>query len=464
MSNPFVSLDERETYLKSAVHKATRRLVPFLLLMYVIAFIDRVNIGFAKAELQEYVGISEAAFALGASLFFVTYVIFEIPSNILMDKVGARVWMCRIMATWGLASAATMFVNGDTSFYAIRMVLGAFEAGFFPGAILYLTLWFPDRDRARVTGLFYFGAPLAFIFGAPLSGLLLGLDGVLGLRGFQWMFLIEGLAATAVGVWAYFYLTNKPQDAKWLTAEERAALSAQVELEQAAKTQHDHARGMLSAFKNRTVLFFAVIFFLLQMGVAVITFYLPTQVAALLGKKAGFEVGVVVAIPWLCALIATFLVPRLAERHQKLRHYGFGAMATAAIGLTIAAFANAEPLIALAALSLAVAGMWAVQPMFWTLLTDRVAGAVAVTGIALVNTIGNIGNFVSPNVKVFSDRHLGAPFGGLITMAIIVLIGSTMFLVMRKPPVEEAIESGTPPITPGLTPATSNDNAREEQK
>ena len=203
--------------LLPTIGKVTRRLLPFLLLMYILAFLDRANVGFAKAAFQADTGISNAAFAFGASIFFLGYALFEVPSNLIMHRVGAKIWMARIMVTWGLISAAMMFAHNETTFYILRVLLGIAEAGFFPGVILYLTYWFPSFARGRAMGLFYFGAPLAFIFGSPLSGMLLEFDGFGGLHGWQWMFMVEGLLASVVGVWAYFYLDNKPADAKWLT-------------------------------------------------------------------------------------------------------------------------------------------------------------------------------------------------------------------------------------------------------
>ncbi|MBV8591978.1 MAG: MFS transporter, partial [Acetobacteraceae bacterium] len=252
--------------LDRAIALARRRLVPFLLLMYVIAFLDRANVGFAKQAFQADTGISEAAYALGAGLFFLTYAILEVPSNLIMHRVGARVWMCRIMVTWGLISAAMMFISSETWFYILRLLLGAAEAGFFPGVILYLTYWFSDRVRGQIMGLFYFGAPLAFIFGSPLSGLLLELNGTAGLRGWQWMFLVEGLLATIVGVWAYWYLESKPAEAGWLPPAGKRALMAAVEGEEEARGQHGPA-ALSAAFTNSRVLLFIAIYFLIQMSV-----------------------------------------------------------------------------------------------------------------------------------------------------------------------------------------------------
>src|SRR6478672_1601580 len=308
---PGVALDE-------AFQLTRRRLVPFLLLMYILSFLDRANIGFAKQAFQASAGISDAAYALGAGLFFLTYALLEVPSNLIMHRVGARIWMARIMVTWGLIAAAMMFAKGEYSFYALRLLLGAAEAGFFPGVILYLTYWFPQRSRGQVMGLFYFGAPLAFIFGGPLSGLLLEFHGLAGLEGWQWMFMVEGLLASIVGVWAFFYLDDKPADARWLPPAEKQALTAAIAQEDRSKQAQGHASFKLIA-TNPRVLHFIAIYFLIQMSVYGVIFYLPTQVAALLGKKVGLEVGLVSAIPWAFALVAAFALPRLADQQGSHR-------------------------------------------------------------------------------------------------------------------------------------------------
>ncbi|KXV01182.1 MFS transporter [Caballeronia megalochromosomata] len=412
-----------------AVGKSTRRLIPFLLLMYVLAFLDRANVGFAKQALHDVVGISDAAFAFGASIFFIAYVLLEIPSNLAMHKVGARAWMCRIMVTWGIVSAATMFVQGSASFYTLRFILGACEAGFFPGVILYLTYWFPDRTRAKVMGLFYFGAPLAFMFGSPLSGYLLRFDGMLGLHGYQWMFMLEGLAATAVGVWAYFYLDDRPADAKWLDPDEKRDLLTVLQAEQSSKISHG-PHGVGAALMDRTVLYFGLIFFLIQMGVSVVVFYLPTFVGKLLGTGPNALVGFVVAIPWTCALIATFAVPRWAARGNRLVVYGCASLLVAAISMFISA--GASPLVSMIALCLAVAGLWAVQPIFWSMLTNYLGGMAVVSGVAMVNTIGNIGNFVSPNVKAWADARFGSGVAGLILLSGVVVLAALLFIGARR--------------------------------
>ena len=416
--------------LDSAFRLTRRRLVPFLLLMYVLSFLDRANIGFAKQAFQASVGISDAAYALGAGLFFITYAVLEVPSNLIMHRVGARLWMARIMVTWGLVSAAMMFANGEFAFYALRLLLGAAEAGFFPGVILYLTYWFPSHSRGQVMGLFYFGAPLAFIFGGPLSGLLLELNGLGGIEGWQWMFLIEGLLASIVGVWAFFYLDDKPADAAWLPKLEKQALSAAIGHEEQAKTAHGPS-AMRTVLANPRVLHFVAIYFLIQMSVYGVIFYLPTQVGALLGKRVGFEVGLVTAIPWLCALVAAFALPRLADRAGS--HRVIAALTLAISGLGIAVSAGSGPAVALVALCFAAAGFIAVQPLFWTFPTGYLAGVAAAGGIALINALGALGGFVAPNVKAWADASFGSNQAGLYALACTTLVGAALIVALRRP-------------------------------
>jgi len=398
--------------------------------MYILSFLDRANIGFAKQAFQASAGISDAAYALGAGLFFLTYALLEVPSNLIMHRVGARIWMARIMVTWGLIAAAMMFAKGEYSFYALRLLLGAAEAGFFPGVILYLTYWFPQRSRGQVMGLFYFGAPLAFIFGSPLSGLLLELHGMAGLEGWQWMFLIEGSLASVVGVWAFFYLDDKPADARWLPTAEKQALSAAIAQEEQAKTSHGPS-AVRTALANPRVLYFVAIYFLIQMSVYGVIFYLPTQVGALLGKKVGLEVGLVTAIPWICALVAAYALPRLADRAGN--HRVVAAITLAVSGLGIAVSAGSGPAVALIALCFAAAGFIAVQPLFWTFPTGYLGGVAAAGGIALVNAMGNLGGFVAPNVKAWADATFSSGQAGLYTLACTTLVGAALILMLRRP-------------------------------
>ncbi len=416
--------------LDCAIARARGRLMPFLLLMYILGFLNRTNIGFAKDALRTSAHISSAAYALGAGLFFLSYAAFEVPSNLIMHRVGARIWMTRIMVTWGLVSAAMIFADGKWSFYVLRLLLGAAEAGFFPGVILYLTYWFPNRSRTRMVGLFYFGAPLAFIFGSPLSGYLMQLPEMAGLHGWQWMFLIEGLMTVAVGIWTFWYLDDRPSHAAWLPGDEKVALSALVAQENEARMAHGPV-AFTSIVGNLRVLCFVAIYFLIQMSIYGVIFYLPTQIAVLLGETVNLKVGLVTAIPWICALVATFVIPRIAERNGRYRSI---AAATLAIsGLGIAVSASASPLIAIVALCLAAAGFIAVQPLFWMFPTSYLGGTAAAGGIALVNAVGSLGGFLAPNAKAWADHSFGSPDAGLYVLAATTLVGSLLILLTLRP-------------------------------
>lgn len=414
--------------LTSTIDKVTRRLLPFLLLMYVLAFLDRANVGFAKVAFQADTGISNASFALGASLFFLGYALFEVPSNLIMHRVGAKMWMARIMISWGLISAAMMFAHDATTFYILRVLLGIAEAGFFPGVILYLTYWFPSFARGRAMGLFYFGAPIAFIIGSPLSGLLLEFDGFWQLHGWQWMFLIEGLLASVVGVWAYFYLDNKPKDAKWLTAQEKSALDQALQAEEAVKNAHG-PHNTWAVLKNGRVLYFSLIYLIIQMSVYGVVFYLPTQVAGLMGTKVGLMVGFVAAIPWVCAMVATYFLPRWSDKTGERRLFAAGILVVCAAGIA-ASVASNSPALSLIALCFAAAGFISVQPIFWTLPTGYLGGVAAAGGIALINSLGNVGGFIAPNVKTWAETFFNSSAAGLYILACTTLVGAVLIFAL----------------------------------
>lgn len=410
--------------------------------MFILAYLDRSNIGFAKQEFQLTTGLSDAAYAFGAGIFFIGYALFEVPSNILLYRIGARVWLSRIMVTWGLVSAAMMFAHDETTFIVLRFLLGVSEAGFFPGVILYLTFWFPQNIRARVTGYFLFGAPLAFIIGGPLSGSLLSLEGTsfaFGLYGWQLMFVVEGLLASIVGIWVFFYLDDRPEKAKWLTAEEKSALSAKLALEEDAKAGHS-PKGALRALLDMHVLYLCLIWFTVQVCGYGIYFFLPTQIGTLLGSKVGILVGFVTAIPPLCAAIAVYYVPRISERLKERRKVAAITFMLGAAGIAVSGLFDSIPVIAIIALCVAAAGHLAMQPLYWSFPSAYLGGTAAASGIALINSVGNLGGFVAPNLRVWAETTFESARAGLYFIALVTFIGGLLILTLKRLGIEKRFE------------------------
>jgi MFS family permease len=405
-----------------AIERAGRRLVPFLMLMYIVSFLDRANIGFAKQALESKVGITESDYALAAGLFFISYSLCGFPSNLVLHRVGARRWIALIMVIWGAVSMATMLVTGSTSFYVLRLLLGATEAGFFPGVILFLTYWFPNRVRGQITGLFYLGVPLAMILGSPLSGYLLEMHPIAGMQNWQWMFLVEGFIAVAVGVAAYWMLDNKPASASWFHEDEQKALVDALEREENARRAGGPAK-LLPMLRDLRVMEFVLIYTLIQMSVYGAVFYLPAEVSALMHRPEGLEVGLVAAIPWVCALAAVFWLPRIAD-HRRL-HRPMAAWILLVAGTASFVFPTAGPRLGLVCLSLAVAGFISVQPLFWTFPTGYLADEAAAGGIALI-TMGNLGGFIAPNLKVWADSHFHSPHAGLYLLAAVTVLNAAL--------------------------------------
>ena len=408
-----------------AMDKAQRKLIPFIILMYIFAFLDRANIGFAKQAFQLDTGISDAAFALGAGIFFLGYAVFEVPSNIIMYHVGARVWLARIMITWGLVSAGFAWVNTETQFLALRVLLGIAEAGFMPAIVYYFTYWFTERKRSSVMGLFWMGPPLAFIFGSPLSGMLLDLHGLLGFAGWRWMFLVEGLLATLGGALAFRYLVDSPKTAKWLSNEEQEAL--QLELDNEKLKNKFEKVGALTVLCNAKVWYLAMICFMIQVSNYGLNFYLPTHVAGLLGQKVGTVVGFVSAIPWIFALIATVYMPRYSDRSGKRATLAAAIIGVAGVGFIVSS--THIPLLGIIALCFVACGNLACQPVFWTLPSRFLTGVAAASGIAFINSMGNLGGFVAPNLRVWAEQAFNSPSAGLYAMALSGFIAAGLLLL-----------------------------------
>ncbi len=418
----------KDDALNRGISRTIKRLTPFLMLMYVVSFLDRANIGFAKQALHTYVGISEQTYALAAGLFFISYSLCGFPSNLILHKIGGKVWLALLMVGWGLVSMATMFVSGSTSFYILRLLLGVMEAGFFPGAILYLTYWFPNRVRGQILGLFYLGVPIALIVGGPLSGFLLEMHPWGSLQNWQWMFLVEGFMAVALGVCALWYLDNKPGNAAWLPAEEKQAMEAALAQEEKDRRSIGPAK-LLPMLRDPRVMQFVLIYALIQISTYGAVFYLPTEISALIHKPAGLVVGLVSAIPWICTLAVVYFLPRAADKWNKHRH--LASLTMLASGCASFVFPTAGPHIGLIALSIAVSGFIAVQPLFWTFPTSYLADRAAAGGIALIG-MGNLGGFIAPTAKVWADEYFGSPRAGLYLLAGLTVLNAGLIALTKS--------------------------------
>jgi MFS transporter, ACS family, tartrate transporter len=412
------------------VRKVAVRLMPFLGLMYVIAYLDRVNVSFAETQLGAELGFSATAYGLGAGLFFAGYVLFEVPSNLVLVRVGARRWLGRIMVSWGIVAAAMALVQDVTSFYALRFLLGVAEAGFFPGVILYLTQWFPAAERGRAMALFIVSLPIAFIVGSPISGALLELDGVLGLDGFRWLFLIEALPAVAVGIWAFSYLDDRPEEAKWLEEDERAWLVETLRAEASERTGKVSG-GVRAALTSGRVLLLATVYLALVTAAYGVAFFIPDLVERIDGL-GNVGVGAVSTIPYIAGGLGMLVFARWSDRSGKRRRVVVVGMAVGALFTAAAAFA--DPVLAILALGAGAFGLLGANPVFWTLPAALLSGsAAAAAGIALINSIGTIGGLIGPVMMGVSKDAYGTTGPALVAFGVIVALGACLATAIRAP-------------------------------
>jgi ACS family tartrate transporter-like MFS transporter len=412
--------------VEAAAGKVRRRLVPFLFLLYIFAYLDRINVGFASLQMNQALGFSAAVYGFGAGIFFLSYTALEVPSNIILARVGARRWIARIMITWGLTSAAMMFVTSAPTFYALRFLLGAAEAGFFPGIIYYLTRWVPGKERARTVASFMTAVVTAGIVGGPLSGALLSLDGWHGLAGWQWMFVVEGLPAAVLGLIVLGVLPESPGDARWLTAEEKAALHARLAGE--GGTSGERAHGVGDALRHRWIWVLALVYFVVPVALYGFGFFLP-QILQATFDGTPFQIGVVSALPYLAGAIGMVVTARYSDRTgERRRIIAFGA-AIAGIGFIGTAFVQGL-VSSVLLLSIAMLGLASIFGPFWTLATSFVHGVGAAAGIALINSVGNIGGFVGPyGIGYLRDATDGFT-AGLIAIGCVVIAGGALVLIV----------------------------------
>jgi MFS transporter, ACS family, tartrate transporter len=415
---------------RATIARVVRRLIPFIFLCYVVAYIDRVNIGFAGLELRRDLGLTAWDYGLGGGLFFLGYCLFEIPSNLLLERFGARVWMARIMIAWGIASMAMVFVVGPWSFWIMRVVLGVAEAGFFPGAILYLTYWVPAAERARTGALFMTAAPVAVMIGAPASHALLALDGALGLKGWQWLFIVEGFPAVILGVISLYVLTDRPEQANWLPPPERRWLSDVMAREQSTRVAH-HG-GHLHALLNGRVLLICFIYFLNTLVTYGVFLWLPTILQEASGFK-DYRLSVITALPFVVALIGMVLIGRHSDRTGERKGHVAACAVTGAVGLVIAAMADKNVALIVVAFAICQLGQRSVQGVFWAIPPMFLGGTAAAAGIALINSIGNLGGFVGPTVMGWLRGSSGNYSSGLLVLASALVLEAILVLSLRLP-------------------------------
>ncbi len=409
--------------------KVDRRLLPFLFLCYILAYLDRVNVGFAKLQMLRDLSLSDVAFGTGAGIFFAGYFLFEVPSNLLLKKFGARTWIARIMVSWGIISSAMMWVKSEWAFYGMRFLLGVAEAGFFPGIIFYLTLWYPSRLRSTRTAWFVSAIAVSGVIGNPVSGLIMdGLSGALGLAGWQWLFLVEGVPSILVGIWVWFYLDSNIAQAKWLKTEEKALLLRNLEAEE----RHKHQVRVLDAFKSGRVYALCAIDFTLMIGLYGISFWLPSIVTAM-GVKGYLDVGLITAIPYAVAVVGMVLLSRSSDRTGERRlHYVFNVTA-GSLGLVLSAAFRNHPVLAIIFLAIGTLGVIGSMPVFWPVPSAFLAGTASAAGISIVNSVGNLGGYVGPNIPVWMKGYSANPSVSLYVIAGVLLIGAlTAFIAIPR--------------------------------
>ncbi|WP_291390322.1 MFS transporter [Acinetobacter sp.] len=411
---------------KRTLRKITWRIVPFIMILYLIAYIDRVNIGFAAITMKEDLGFTASILGFGAGIFFLGYFLFEVPSNIILHKVGARIWIARVMVTWGIIAGGMAFVESSTSFYVMRFLLGVAEAGFFPGIILYLSYWFPARNRAGVIALFMAAAPIATAIGSPISAALLEMHGIMGLAGWQWMFLIEAVPAVILGVVVFFYMTDRPEKATWLKADEREWLVKTMQAEDANKGGQQH-HSILRGLANPRVLALALIYFGTSAGLYTLGIWAP-QIIKELGVSS-MTVGLLNAIPPIISVVAMILWSRHSDKTNERTWHVALACLTAAVGLAIAA-STGSMFGLIAALTIVNVGISCSKPPLWSMPTMFLSGAAAATGIATINSIGNLGGFAGPAMIGWVKDQTGSFAGGLYFVAGLLILSTVLTLVL----------------------------------
>jgi MFS transporter, ACS family, tartrate transporter len=410
--------------------KVSRRLIPFLFLLFVVNYLDRVNVGFASLQMNADLGLSAAVYGFGAGVFFLGYFLFEVPSNLILERVGARYWITRITLTWGLVSAANAFIADAKSFYAMRFLLGLTEAGFLPGVILYMTYWFPARYRAGAVAMFMTSTAASIVIGAPLSGIFLNLDGLAGLRGWQWLFILEGLPSVILGVVTFFYLTDRPEHAKWLQEDERKWLAVTLQAEHQKKARDGHTSIWKALRDWRVTALILIVFCLISASFGVVMWL--AQIVKGLGGLTPVQIGLLSAIPYAFAMPGMVLWARRSDRMHERRWHFAGAAFVGALGLAVCSYTS-DPVITFIALCVTATGVWSTYGVFWTLPTTFLMGTAAAGGIAFINSFGNLGGFAGPFVVGWIKQTTQSFAPALLFLSGLLIFGGALALLLPAP-------------------------------
>jgi ACS family tartrate transporter-like MFS transporter len=411
----------------AVIRKLTWRLVPFLFLLYIVAYLDRINVGFAALQMQQELHFDDAVYGLGAGVFFAGYFLFQVPSNLALERVGAKRWIALLMISWGAISACMAMTRTPRSFYVLRFLLGSAEAGFFPGVILYLKSWFPATARARTVARFMTASPLSGVIGGPISGLLLSMHGTTGLSGWQWLFLLEGIPAVLLGGMVLVYLTNRPEEAEWLAPEQRQWLLQTLEAEAAGSAST--SASTFSAFRSGRVWMLCFVYFGLNTASYGISLWLPNLIRSASGGS-NFVVGMLSSIPYVAAAIAMVLVGLHSDRTGERRwHLAIPAF-VGALGL-LGAAQSSSTVVLIVAISIAALGVQSMVGPFWAIPTTLLSGSAAAVGIALINSVGNLGGFFGPSIIGFVRRETGEFRGGLMVIGATLALAGCVGLIVR---------------------------------
>ncbi|WP_300628494.1 MFS transporter [Pseudomonas sp.] len=433
--------------LASAAAKVKRHVLPLFVVMFIVNYIDRVNIGFVRSHMETDLGIGAAAYGLGAGLFFIGYAIFEVPSNLLLQRYGARAWLTRIMFTWGAAAMGMAFVQGETSFYVLRFILGAAEAGFFPGVIYYFTQWLPASERGKAMAVFLSGSAIASVISGPVSGALLNVNG-LSLHGWQWMFLIEGFASIVLCGFVWFWLQSHPHQAKWLSDAEKHALVSAIALEQQAREASQSVRpSIFKLLADTQIALFCFIYFSIALTIYGATFWLPSMIKKM-GDLGDFQVGLFNSIPWLISIVAMYGFASLASKWKHQQAWVSLMLVIAAFGMFMST--TGGPVFAFVAICFAAIGFKAASALFWPIPQGYLDARIAAAVIALINSVGNLGGFVAPTTFGLLEQTTGSIEGGLYGLAATSLAAAVVVFFARTAP-----RGGTPP-----TPSTTHHTLR----